>query len=209
MEIKKLELKTDIGKLSKHTLYTQENSKGILVIFPGGNSSCDAPILQYISTTMFNEGYDILELSYLDLCDRSNQATIHNCLYSEINKAMSVVINKKYPKTYFLSRSFGNVISTAIRAKYNVNTDAQVFMAPIPDAIPKVIELGGLVIAGTKDSYITSEDLERLRNVDGLSCKIIKNANHSLESDDSIIETIDMAKEIVIDVLSHYNINFK
>ncbi len=203
MKISRVEIKSSIDTLSKHRHFSNEEAAGVLVVFPGGNSSCDAPIIQFIETGLFNDGFDILEISYNGLVKPGGENVVDN-ICNEINKAFEEVVDGKYDKVFVLSRSFGNVISTKLRIEYNKVFDSQVYLAPIPDSVDSIIELGGLVISGTKDSYISMKELERLKNLNNVELKLIEKANHSLENDDSIELTIDFAKDVVMSSLMEF-----
>lgn len=189
------------GKTSEHTFYANENSNKLVVIFPGGNNSCDVSLLRYLRKLFLTKGYDILCLSYKNLSNREGTPDQNfDEALSGINKAFAEIeFEKQYKEKIFISRSFGNVFSGELRSRCSIEVNKSIYVSPISKALKYLNEFPGFIISGTKDEYLTSDEMIELAKLGNDKVLIFKEGSHSLESD-SVIDTIDFIKTAIIKV---------
>lgn len=161
-----LSIKTDNDCISNHLLISQDNPKGLLLMFPGGNQSCDRPILHFSRKAMLLAGYDVLSFSYEGLRNHKlSKEEDLQIVIDEISKAIDKVNAKSYSRVFILSRCFGNLVAAGIRRSFDFEVYRHSFLAPIPPSINDIVEFGGLVITGTSDPYMNEADREQLMGI--------------------------------------------
>lgn len=188
-------------KKSHHILYANENSKSLAVVFPGGNNSCDRPILHYLRKILLDQDYDVLCLTYKDLFEIKDilDKKVEKGIFA-INEAIKKVkTEKKYEDTIFISRSYGNVMSSKLKDKYSPEIRRCVYISPTSEGLAYSKKYPGFIVSGTKDEFLTTEDIDKLSNSKDENVLMLKDGPHSLETD-SITDTIDFCKAAVVGI---------
>ncbi|MCM1989557.1 hypothetical protein [Oceanirhabdus seepicola] len=178
-------------------LYHTENTETLVVIYPGGNYSCDKPILHYIRKAALLKGHDVLCINYgaalvgRDLSEETMIAAEE--ALKAINKCRE---ERKYNKIYFVGKSIGTVVSGRVIDIIDDIEIKYIFLTPIKDTIPFINNYGGYVITGSKDKLFGKEYIQLIEENENIHLEVIENAGHSLEVDD-LEETLDMHKYVV------------
>ena len=191
------EIEIELNEMkSNHVLYANEESKSLAVIFPGGNNSCDRPLLHYLRKMLLVQGHDVLCLSYTNLFVRKDTGDekLEKGVFA-INKAIEKVKTEKhYENTIFVSRSYGNVISCELKDKQEINIRKSVYISPTSEALTYIKRYPGFIVSGTKDEYLTSDYIIELSQSTDDNVLVFQNGPHSLETD-NIVDTIDFCKK--------------
>ncbi len=168
-------------------LYKQsEDTKSFVAIFPGGNYSCDKPLLHYARKAALIAGHDVLCLSYgrkepiKGLVD-SIEVETQEC-YDAIRKC--VIDN--YKEIYFISKSLGTDIAGRISKELGYCKVNNLFLTPINTALAHVINSKCTVIIGTKDKVFSEENIDIIKKYSGVELLLIDGAKHSLELDNDL-----------------------
>lgn len=198
--IKKLKIgfETDEKVRLEHLfLKHQDNSDTLVVIYPGGNYSCERPLLHYIRKAALLRSYDVLCMNYGDaFIGLKFGEELFDRLTSETKKAFDFCINdRKYKKIYFIGKSIGTVICGRIRS---LECEVEyIFLTPIKETINYINKHNGLIITGTKDKLFTNDYIKQISNDVNNQVMILEGANHSLELDADVLDTIRLHEKIV------------
>lgn len=192
-------IETEVGKKkSNHVLYANEDSNSLVVVFPGGNNSCDRPLLHYLRRMFLDKKYDVLCISYENLIERGAPYDVKvDKLVSRINNAfMKIELDKKYKEKIFISRSFGNVLSGELKKRYSIEVKKNVYISPISQSVEYLSDYPGFIVSSSVDEYLTDDEKSELAKLGNDKVLIFNEANHSLESN-NILDTIGFCKEAV------------
>lgn len=205
MKSEVIKIRTEDGQMSEHIMIRQDNSDGLLIMFPGGNNSCDRPIMNLVKEEMLLNNYDVLIISYNPL---SGGKQLPEERLSSVNHELVKLHTKTriqdYSSVLILGRSVGNIIASNIRKSLDIEVDKHCFLAPIPGAIEYIIDFGGLVVTGTNDEYMTESSRQVLIDKLGANCIVIEGANHSFETNDSIDETLEITRDVGMKVVEYF-----
>ncbi|XMB72966.1 hypothetical protein RJI07_03405 [Mycoplasmatota bacterium WC30] len=190
-------------KKANHVLYgTTSDAKSLVVIFPGGNNSCDRPILHYLRKHFLDQNFDVLCISYTNLVDETDptEKQLDEIAFAINQAIMLVEKKKKYEKRIFITRSAGNIISAEMKIKYSYVVDKCVYMSPTSDALKYIDDYPGFIVSSTKDGYLTSDDITKLSKLSSDKAIMLKDGDHGLETT-NILETIDFHKKVVSKII--------
>ncbi|GKX31906.1 alpha/beta hydrolase [Vallitalea longa] len=203
--IKKTEISCTYNKKYKHLMLSQDNSRGLVVIYPGFNNSCNRPVLHYIRKAALEKRYDVLCINYAIKLSFNNLDTdIKEFLVPEALKLLNIVNNDKfYEIIYFIGKSLGTIISGKVRDEYKGYSNFyHIYLTPLKDSLPYINKYNGLLITGSKDKYFNKELLDQIIN-SNIKVEIIEDVNHALELNDNVLGTIDIHKHIT-DLCNNY-----
>ncbi len=188
----------------EHILYSSDNNKNLVVIFPGGNNNAKVPILHYLLDYFFRNASDVLIISYKNLVDKSDSYNvIVENMVNRIYDYIKVNITKKtYKDIIFISRSFGNVISSNIKEVFGFKTFACIYVSPISKSLNLIKKYPGLIITADNDEYLTNEDFKDIQSYKNHEVLILKNGDHQLECTNTM-DTIDFCKRAVETVIKY------
>jgi len=186
------------GAKSEHVFYSSEEFNNLVLIFPGGNSDTTGPIFYYLSDYFLRNGYDVLCLSYRGLTEQEETYDVKmERITLGIHLAISQVKElKTYAKTLFVSRSFGNIISTQVKLKYNYDVDKDIYISPIPQALEEIKKNPGLIITSNHDEYLEEKHMNEILSYQNHELIVFKDGDHSLECDDTL-KTIEFCKNAI------------
>lgn len=111
-----------------------EKDKSFVVIFPGGDGSCDKPLIHYARKAALIAGHDVLCLSYgrkepvKSLVDSLEVET------KECYDAICKCISENYRNIYFISKSLGTGIAGRISRELGYDKVNNIFLTPINKA---------------------------------------------------------------------------
>ncbi|MCK4551942.1 MAG: hypothetical protein KAU02_03420 [Tenericutes bacterium] len=173
-------------KKTNHTLYSNEDSKNLVVFFPGGSNSLDRPFLNYLKDYFLENSYDVLHISYENIFKREETLDVKTeKLILWINEAIkSVNSDKKYNKMSFVSRSFGNLLSCEIKIRNSLLVEKSIYISPITETIKYFEKYPGYIVSASNDEYLTSEDITYLSTQIDKNIIIFKDGGHNLHTED-------------------------
>lgn len=194
-------------KTSEHTFYSQPESKGLVVIFPGGGNSCDRPILHYSRKYLLYNGCDVLCISYTNIIDEegSNEQKIENIVI-EVSKAIKEVEKgKSYTNKIFISSSFGNIVSNELKIRKSFKNDKSIYLSPTAQAVKYFEMFPGFIITGTNDEYLPQEEIDKLVKKYKDTILVFENGTHSLENA-NVQDSLDFCKTAVTTILDYLDV---
>ena len=183
-----------------HNLFLTHSPKAdsIVILFPGGDGSCDKPILHYARKAALLSGCDVLSLEYgYFRTNNSFRSEFFEQTIKELNETINICLsNNLYKNVYFISKSLGTSIAGEISKIIGYDKVNNLFLTPTVKTIPHIINSKCTVIVGTNDKYFPKEFIDRIGTYPTVDLHIINNAVHSLEADDSYKESIEILSTV-------------
>ncbi len=186
------------GAKSEHVYYSSEEANNLVVFFPGGNSNTTGPIFYYLRDYLLRNGYDVFSLSYKGLTERGDTYDVQmEKIILGVHQAISHVKElKSYDKTLFVSRSFGNTVSTTVKLNYNYDVDKDIYISPTPGALEEIKKNPGLIITSNHDEYLEKEHMDAILSYQNHEVIVFEDGDHSLECDDTL-KTMEFCTEAI------------
>lgn len=200
--ILKIEHKID-DKKTEHVFYSNNDSKNLVVFFPGGGSNLDRPLLNNLRDYFLKNSYDVLNISYINVFKREEayEVKVEKLLFW-INEAIKTVsVGKQYDKMSFVTRSFGTLLSSQLRVKYSLEINKIVYISPIKETVEYFEDFPGYIVTASNDEYLTSENITFLSNQINENIIIFKDGTHNLETEDET-ETNNFYKQAYKNIIN-------
>lgn len=184
------------GREVKHR-HISNNSKSLVVLFPGKNYPCELPLLYYSSQSAIENNHDVLLLEYGYQSARTDlEYEDIPILVDECKKAIQQV-KEPYSTLVFVSKSLGTVISGKVAEELiDGGPIKQLFLTPLNETVPYIQNSNCLVIYGTNDPQFSQESRESIEGFKDVQVHSFLNGTHSLEVG-SVNESLNVLKEIV------------
>ncbi len=201
IELKKIEIEMN-SMTSEHNLYFNKNADKLVVIFPGGSSNCNIPILYYLTDYFIRNNYNVLCVSYNNLSVRTDpyETQLEMIVYA-IKEAISQSEKDiKYSEYLNVSFSFGNIVSNELKDTFGMCFRKSIYISPTADALEKIKKHPGLVISATEDEYMKKDDLEKLLSFTDCKTIVFEGGDHGLRCADTL-ESIEFCKSAISNIL--------
>ena len=160
-----------VNDISNSFLYHEPEAASVVIIFPGKGYTCQGPLLRYAMQVALQFGNDVLAF----------ETDIYNQPFENIFEAVKECLNKPYKKVFFISKSLGTIFAGDISRLIGYGKIRNLFLTPIPAAVPHILESDCSVIYGSKDTFLSDETVDQLLNCPNVDMHVIKEAEHSLE----------------------------
>lgn len=176
----------------------EQNSNVLAVLLQGIGYTFDMPLLYYSKRLSLEKGYDVLPI------ECGFQAAGKK-LYLENEKEIKIMIDEsyellkmslcdKYKRIIFIGKSIGTVVQKVIETRLKGDNFkgeiVNVYLTPINKTCELGIEHQSLVVCGTNDAFISSENREKMMNMDSIKYIEIEGAGHSLVIKDDVEKSI-------------------
>lgn len=193
-----IDFKTLDRRVIKNEFYTYKDSENSLaVLFPGGNYSCDKPLLYYARKAAIQAGNDVLCISYSKKISKENiESKNVEIIAAEVEKVISTAMKKQYKNIYFISKSIGTEVAGCIAKKLGYENIKLLFLTPTTGTIKHILKAKCTVITGNSDGLFPKENIDKLAVLNHIQLKVIDGGNHSLEIKDDIDKSIQVMVEI-------------
>lgn len=177
--------------------FINNDSKILVVEFPGANYGTEKPIFHYTRKEAVLLGLNVLSIEYGYQAKRVStewNEDVFNQITADIMKVLDEVNIEQYAKVIFLSKSIGTII--AGRVSQNMTKEIyNLYLTPLKQTLQYVDDPKNCsIIVGDRDSLFPEEDLNTARELN-IPITIIKDGDHGLEMDD-LNRTFEMHKEL-------------
>lgn len=187
------------------TLYRNENSKGLLVVFPGGGYSSFGPALYYPTNLYLNKSYDVLSLDYdfKRFSYEGDRAVFLKALGLFIFQKINIDFNQQ--KIHLIAKSIGtNIIAESydqIDANLKERIQKVVLLTPVWNqsiVMEKLLPLGSksFHVIGTADK-LYDKDFEKVLLDKNIGFLTISNADHGLDIEGDVEQSLIELKKLV------------
>lgn len=172
----------------------------IAIFFPGIGYHCDKPLLYYSRKIAQEYGYEevvTLSYSYDGGNIRGNEAKMQDAfekLYEQAEKSLEKIDFNQYSEILFVSKSVGTIIASAYAEKYDLKC-RQIMYTPLKQTYGFKHDKA-IAFIGTADPWSDVPDVIRLSQEQGVSIDIYDDANHSLETKDTL-NNLEILKSVM------------
>ena len=158
----------------------------IAVIFQGIGYNADKPLLYYSKKIALERGYDVkvVEYSGIDkncLEDKNKMLEAFDLAVRQTEDQLKDTDFTSREDVIFVSKSIGTIGASVYAARHDIPA-RQVYYTPFPQTFSLAGEGNGLVFYGDKDPWTDVDTIRDLCNSKKMHYRIIKDANHSLET---------------------------
>ena len=165
--------------------------KKLAVFFPGVGYNCDKPLLYYTKKLAKEHGFQILDISYgefpkVDI--RKNLELIFSQALEAAKRQFEKVDFSEYETVLFVSKSVGTAVSATCQKdliKDRGTRFCNVYMTPVTASL-KMLTGEGIIFSGTGDDWVQEGEVERWCDEHNYPLHSIEDANHSMETGDTI-----------------------
>jgi phosphoglycolate phosphatase len=182
---------------SEHNMDKKHLDK-LAVVFPGMGYHSDKPLLYYSKKLAKEQGYEIIEVRYdfnvraKDIMkDKEAKEGAFSYAAAEAHKQLSSIDYKAYKNVIFIGKSIGTAVAAYYDKQNGINARHIVF-TPVPETFKYLREDSGIVFHGTADPWCETELVEEKCSEFDLVLFTVADANHSLETGDSIEDSSRM-----------------
>ena len=167
--------------------------KRLAVLFPGIGYTADKPLLHYSRRLAEKYGYETVLLSYGGFPgkirgDRARMQEAFQIALKQAKKALSEIDFDNYGEILFIAKSIGTVAAAELAERNPARRRIRfLFYTPLEDTFAVGLR-EALVFTGSADPWVGGADsrIPALCAEQGVPCRVIPNANHSLESGDPL-----------------------
>lgn len=187
----------------------KEDSQDLYILLPGSGYTVNSPVFHYTSGIIFNNNKDILEVNYsynLDFYSDFNKEEIIKAVKMDSRLVIDTVLEtNSYTNFYFIGKSLGTIAMSSELRREKFKEAKAIWLTPLlnlDEVLETLVNNGnkGFCIIGDKDQVYTEELYDRLIQNKNLTSQLISGVNHSLDYNDDIINSIDVLKNIIIDI---------
>jgi hypothetical protein len=191
------------NRLLKQSVDTQE----VALVFPGLAYTADMPLLYYTVVTILTSGINVLSVDY----DYSNNPeflkestrTRSDWLLEDVEAALKVITEEENHEVVCMAgKSFGTLALGYLLETYKNLRDAKtIWLTPLiknPELLEQMLAYmkDAVLVIGTNDSHYDRDIIDRLNASTQLSGIVIDRANHSLEIDGNVTESLRVLTQI-------------
>jgi hypothetical protein len=191
-----------------YTLLHQQSSK-LAILLPGRGYSVEAPLLFYSTGLLFSKGYNVLHINYQydnqefsQLSPEEQTQQIRVDVDSVIDE---VLADDRYDEYCLIAKSIGTIGLSHLVTQDRFKTSKTVWLTPLLTR-DKVFQAmlhshqECLSIIGDSDPIFQADLYEKLQANKNMSLICIERANHSLEFDHDIFNSIDVLKQVLKEI---------
>ena len=166
------------------------------VFFPGIGYHCDKPLLYYSRKLAQECGYEetiALSYTYDGGNIRGNEEKMQQAfesLYEQAEKSLSAIDFDKYDEILFVAKSVGTIIASAYAEKHSIRC-RQILYTPLKYTY-NFAHREAIAFIGTSDPWSIVSEIQALSKKQQVPMYIYENANHSLETTDTLENLEDL-----------------
>lgn len=169
--------------------------KKLVIMFPGVGYTMDFPLLYYASFLFEAKGYEQIHMKYNsiffepELTREEKSLRVRDYVWEKVKEIDFSV----YDKVVFLSKSVGTIEAGFLAEKLEIEPE-QIYLTPVPDALPYIKEKDTVVIGTVDEVY---PECKAYCDERGIKPLYIEGANHSLEVEGKPFESLEILKDVM------------
>ena len=205
--------KQSMWKCRTNNKLTCNDSENLVIILPGLGYTLDKALLDYSKQLALDLKFDCLGIEYgfqvsRESFDRHDENDIRELFLESLDVIFSTLEFKrgKYKNIVIIGKSLGTVLQNKIGEEIKKFHDIDVrniYLTPINETLKRELNKGSLIITGTKDALISSDNLEKIRESEDYTILEMEDAGHSLCIKGNVLKSIK-ALEIIIENIKDY-----
>ena len=169
--------------------------KKLVIMFPGVGYTMDFPLMYYASFLYEAKGYEQIHMKYNSILlnpDLSREETTLKTREYVWEKAKDIDFSA-YEEVVFFSKSFGTAEAGILAEKLGINP-IQIYLTPVPRALPYIKEEDTVVIGTADEVY---PECKAYFDEHGVQPMYIEGANHSLEVEGEPFESLEILRDVM------------
>ena len=185
-----------------------ENAQDVALVFPGLGYNSDMPLLYYSIKTMITSGINVLSLDY----DYSNNSEFmtqsmrerSEWLIDDVEAAFKFISEYEDQKIVCMTgKSIGTLALGHLLETHEDLKDAKtIWLTPLiknPELLERMLTYmkDAVLVIGTKDSQYDRDIIDRLNASTQTSGIVIDGANHGLEIEENVTDSLRVLTQIV------------
>ncbi|WP_153461945.1 MULTISPECIES: alpha/beta family hydrolase [Sediminibacillus] len=189
---------------------TPDNSK-LCVMLPGLGYTTDQPLFYYATGLFLEKGFDVLHVQY----EHDNSSFIKlereeqfEVISDDVEKVLGEVVSaNKNTNIFMMAKSIGTggLAHLFQKSKENLKITKVIWLNPLLqiDTLYDCLRSSrkeSLLLTGNKDQYFVKERMSELADKRNFKTRILKGADHSLEHEDGIYQSIECMKVIMKEI---------
>lgn len=197
------ELVTSTKKNIPYTFYKQdEKSISLAILLPGTGYTTEAPLLRYTTQVLMKKGIDVLHVNYKYSHEELSALSEFDFTNDVLSVIEAILIENRYEHFKIIAKSIGTIAMTYLLEKPKFQTASAYWLTPLlqRDEVYQALlntSQKGLCIIGDSDPCYINERFEELKGNKKLFLNLIEGANHSLELENNIYESIDLLNKVI------------
>ncbi|MGG5462222.1 alpha/beta fold hydrolase [Clostridium sp. B9] len=194
------------GCATKNKFICNDSDK-LVVLLPGMGYNLDKALMDYSKQLVLDLKFDYLGLEYgfqanKKEFDRNNKEEVRELALESLDVILSVIElqGRRHKKIIFIGKSLGTVLQNSLGEKIKSIQEVKikdVYLTPVNKTVETGIREGSLVITGSKDALITKENIEKIKELNGLELVEVEGAGHSLCVKGEVLSSIEVLKESI------------
>jgi len=183
----------------------EQNSDVLTVLLPGIGYTLDRALMDYSKNLAVEKGYNVLPIEYgfqvaRKNIDKDNIEQV-KIVIDESFEILKLSFDSRYKKIIFIGKSLGTVVQRVLEDKIRKENYkgeiVNVYLTPVDRTCELGIQKNSLIVCGTKDPLISSENREKLSSMESVEYIEIEDAGHSLVIKDDVMKSIEVLKKII------------
>lgn len=169
--------------------------KKLVIMFPGVGYTMDFPLMYYASFLYEAKGYEQIHMKYNSILfdpDLSREEKTLKTRAYVWEKAKDIDFSA-YEEVVFFSKSFGTAEAGILAEKLGINP-IQIYLTPVPRALPYIKEEDTVVIGTADEVY---PECKAYFDEHGVQPMYIEGANHSLEVEGEPFESLEILRDVM------------
>lgn len=169
--------------------------KKLAVMFPGVGYTMDCPLLYYASFLYEAKGYEQIHMKYNSILLEPEASREEKTLRARdyIWEKVKEIDFSVYDEVVFLSKSFGTAEAGYLAEKLGISP-TQVYLTPMPRALPYIKEADTVVIGTADEMY---SECKAYFDEHGIKPLYVEGANHSLEVEGKPFESLEILRDVM------------
>lgn len=153
-------------------------SDRLLVMLPGRNYPCEAPLFWYLQQAALRQGYDVLALSYGFW--RAGVEMDRAAAAAEASEAVRQAAAAGYRHICFAGKSMGSPIARWLAREALAPEVSLLLLTPLPQALDPAEGMRALAVIGTADPVFEMPECHEARNRADMEWLVLDQVNHGL-----------------------------
>lgn len=170
-------------------------SDRLLVMLPGRNYPCEAPLFWYLQQAGLRHGYDVLAVSYGFW--RAGLEMDWEAAAAEAAEAVRQAAAAGYRHICFAGKSMGSPIARRLAREAPAAEVSLLLLTPLPQALDPVEGVRALAVIGTDDPVFPMPECQEARKRADMEWLVIDRVNHGLNHPDGWEASLDAIAQTI------------
>jgi hypothetical protein len=187
-------------------LSTTDHPKGLAIMFPGQGYTVQGPLMHYPTGIFLHENFAVLHINYQYSSKEYNDLTdseFDEAMMTDSKKVIDEVLEgTSYDAYYLAAKSIGTIPLSGELSRKEFKDAKIIWLTPLlkEEIVYETLKESrhsGICFLGDSDHHYVEERFTKLSSNPHLQLHLIPGANHSLEQDFHVLNSMDLHKGIM------------